>query len=218
MKRLYLFIALIAIPFFGTSQTLEELNKPIVSGLDEVTTCNEGLTAVRKGNQWGFIDKTGTLIIDFRDDLLWNKEADTNILGVGGIGCPEFKEGLCIVKALNEEGIARYGFMDITGKIVIEPEFLNVTQFDNGRAVGIFERKSLRGKNPFQLKIYDYAFTEVVVNKKGEMVWPIQERHNIVMSKRLYELPELHAKIVSENLLAVKGKENKWKVVQLELK
>lgn len=218
MKRIVIvFAVLIAAPFLGLSQSLEELNKPTISALDEVAPFYEGLAAVRKGNQWGFIDENGKLIIDFRDDLVSNNNADSSSEGIAGIHHPQFKEGLCLVRKLTDEGVPRYGFMDSTGKIVIKPEFLNLTQFENGYAVGIFEKSSLRGNNEFQLKIYDYDFTEVILDKTGEMVWPIQERENIVMSKKLYKLPELHSKMLSQNLLAVRGKDNRWKVVKISL-
>jgi len=216
MKHVYLFV-LLAIPFFGTSQTVEEINKPIISELDEVAPFSEGLAAVRKGNQWGFIDKEGHLAIDFRDDVLWNREKDDH-LGVSGIGYPAFKDGLCFIHKPDAEGISLYGFMNTKGETVIQPEYVNITSFDNGYAVGIYANKTLRGKNEFKLNIYDYKFTEVLVNKQGEMVWPVQERQNIVMSKRHFKLPELHAKMLTGDLLAVKGKDNQWKVVQLELK
>ena len=70
MKRLQLFAVLIALPFFGFSQTLDDLNKPIIGNLDEVAPFSEGLAAVRKGDQWGFIDKEGGMVIDFRNDVM----------------------------------------------------------------------------------------------------------------------------------------------------
>lgn len=216
MKRLLLFTLCITWSFFGTSQNLEEINKPIISGLDEVAPYSEGLAAVRKINQWGFIDKEGQWVIDFRSDVLWNREA-SGAQGVSGVRHPEFKDGLCIILKETDEGIPLYGFMNTSGETVVEPQFVNISPFENGYAVGIFARKSLRGKNEFQLNIYDYDFTEVLVNKAGEMVWPIQERQNIVMSKRHFKLPELHAKMITEDLLAVKGTDNKWKLVKPDL-
>ncbi len=216
MKRLYLLILCIATAFFGISQTVDQINKPLISGIDEVSPFHEGLAAVRKGNQWAFIDQNGILVIPFRDDVLANS-AQSNTSGVSGIGYPKFKEGLCIILKLTNEGIPLYGFMNSKGETVIEPQFINILPFEDKYTVGIFTRKSLRGKNEFQLEIYDYTFTEVIVNKAGEMVWPIQERQNIVMSKKIFKLPELHAKLLSNDLLAVKGKDNYWKVISLAL-
>ena len=217
MKHIINIALLLLIPLLGFAQSLEELNKPLVGNLDEVAPFNEGLAAVKKGNQWGFINEEGKLVIAFRDDLVWNKTPNTMNIGIEGIGFPQFVNGLCSIKRMQDDGIARYGFIDKTGKVVVAAEFLNVSQFNNGYAVGIYESKSLRGKNSFQLNIYDYAFTEIVVNEKGELLWPIQERQNIIMSKKLYELPELHAQMISSDLLKVKDECNKWKIVKPKL-
>ncbi len=218
MKRILLLAVFIGLPFMGISQLLVTDNKPILDGLDEVAPFSEGLAAVRKGNQWGFIDKAGQLVIYFREDVVWNQNPDTTKQGVESIGHPQFREGLCMVKELTNEGIPLYGFIDIHGKQVIKPEFVNITHFENNHAVGIYARKTSRGKNEFQLDIYDYSFTEVLVNKEGEMVWPVQERTHIIMSKKRFKLPELRTKILSDNLLAVKDKNDKWQIVQWKLK
>ncbi|MDO6518186.1 WG repeat-containing protein [Zobellia uliginosa] len=214
MKHLLIITCLLLIPYLGISQTVEQINKPTVAELDQIMPFSDGLAAVRKGDQWGFIDEEGQLVIGFRNDLVWNKNPQTDNPGVEGIGYPQFKNGRCVVRDVKEDGIARYGFIDKKGNMAIPAEFLNVSPFSEGHAVGIFESKSLRGKNTFQLKIYDYDFTEVVVNEAGEMIWPIQERQNIVMSGKLYKLPELQAKMISDRLLAVKDKANKWKIVK----
>ncbi len=216
MKRKGLIVLLFLIPFFGMSQSLEELNKPIISVLDEVAPFYEGLAAVRKGDKWGFIDEKGKLVIDFRNDIAWNKEVSKEG-GIASIRHPYFKEGLCVISRLTEEGIPLYGFMNTKGETVIEPEYINISPFENGKTVGIYGKKSFRGKNEFQLNIYDYSFTEVVVNNEGEMIWPIQKRINILMSKSRYELPVLHAKILADDLLAVKGKNSLWKVVKTDI-
>lgn len=218
MKHIFLvFAVFMIVPLAGMSQTLKEINKPIIEGLDQAAPFSEGLAAVRKGTQWGFIDKTGKLVIDFRNDLVWNKEAIANQKDIKGIHYPYFKEGRCIIQELKEEDIPYYGFIDTNGGVIIEPNYLNVTQFDDGRAIGIYCKKTFRGKNNFQLNIYDYSFTEVVLNTKGEIIWPIAERENIQMSKKRYQTPEIRAKLISEDLLSVKNKNNNWVISKLEL-
>ncbi|CAM4269224.1 WG repeat-containing protein [Zobellia nedashkovskayae] len=217
MKRLFIISLLLSIPIMGISQSVEDINKPIIGELDQIEPFSEGLAAVKKGDQWGFIDENGQLVIGFRGDVVWNKTPNTENFGIEGIGSPKFKDGLCTIKTVKEDGIARYGFIDKKGNVAVDPVFLNVSQFSDGHAVGIYESKELRGKNPFQLKIYDYEFTEVVVNEAGEMLWPIQERQNIVMSKKLFKLPELQARMISKDLLGVKEKSNTWKIVKPKL-
>ncbi|MGB5820736.1 MAG: WG repeat-containing protein [Saonia sp.] len=218
MKRLcVVFAVLLLLPYPGISQTMKEINKPTISALDEVAPFSEGLAAVRKGNQWGFIDKTGKLVIDFRNDVVWNKNADTTRTDVKGIRYPQFKNGLCPIQETKEDGILQYGFMAANGQIVIKPEYLNITEFEDGKAVGIYCKTTFRGKNNFQLNIYDYSFTEVVVNTGGEILWPIGDREGILMTKRRYEIPELRAILISKNLLAVRGKDSHWQIRKINL-
>ncbi len=215
MKQLrLLLVLLLGLPCTGWSQSVRELNVASVKDLDQVTEFHEGLAAVRKGNTWGFIDASGTLVIDFRDDLVWNKTPDPNTTGVNGMAYPRFSAGRCPFRAFREEegDIPFYGFIDGKGNTVIEPEFLNVSEFRDGLALGIYFKKTFRGKNNFQLNIYDYAFTEVVLNPAGEMIWPLAERMNILMQARRYETPALLSHIVGSNLLAVETTPGKWEV------
>ncbi len=157
------------------------------------------------------------MVIDFRDDLVWNKEADTSVPGVLGIRYPEFKNGRCMVQVFKEDNIPYYGFIDQSAEIVISPEYLNITQFDFENAIGIYVRKAFQGKNEINLNIIDYIFTEVVVNTSGEIIWPISEREHILTAKRRYETPELRAKLIAKDLLVFKTKDNKWETKKLNL-
>lgn len=199
---------LLAIPITATAQTEKTL-------YDEITPFSEGLAAVRVGNQWGFIDEDAKLVIDFRDDLVWNKEADTSIPGVLGIRYPQFKNGRCMIQELKVNNIPYYGFIDTSGETVIQPEYLNITQFDQENAIGIYVREIFQGKNEIKLDIVEYIFTEVVVNTNGEIVWPIVEREHALTAKRRYETPELRAKLIAKDLLVFKTKDNKWETKKL---
>ncbi|MBT8205376.1 MAG: WG repeat-containing protein [Eudoraea sp.] len=209
MRTLALVLLLVIIPFSGYSQDLAEI--------DEVAPFSEGMAAVRKGSQWGFINEQGDLVIDFRDDLVWNKFADTGREDVDGIRQPIFRDGRCLIwEMLEEEEINVYGFIDKTGKTVIKPEYLNVTEFNQGYAIGILLTKTFRGKNNFQLNIYDYKFSEVILDTKGDIMLLLTQRDNILMSKRRYELPDLYAKLISPKLAAVKKGDN-WELKKLDL-
>lgn len=215
MKQFSIALALLlGLPFLGWAQSVRELNVATVKDLDQVTEFHEGLAAVRKGNTWGFIDASGKLVIDFRDDLVWHKNPVAQATGVTGMAYPRFSEGRCPFRAYQEEegDIPFYGFIDTSGKTVIAPEFLNVSEFKDGHAIGIYFKKTFRGKNNFQLNIYDYAFTEVVLNPAGEMTWPLAERLNILMQARRYETPALLSRIVGPALLAVETTPGKWEI------
>ena len=168
MKNALLIIAvLLTLPYAGNTQSIKTLNKPIMEGLDEVTPFHDGLAAVRKDSQWGFIDMDGTLVIDFRDDLVWNEGAAPEAYGVHAVPYPRFQDGRCMFQAAGDDDIPVYGFIDREGKTVIAPEYLNLTEFKDGYAVGIFVKKTFRGKNKFQLNIFDYSFMEAVLNPEG---------------------------------------------------
>lgn len=204
----------LAFPFSMGAQTLETMNEPMVkmSKLDEVGPFSEGLAAVRKDGKWGFIDEDGNLVIEFRNDVVWNQNADESQGDIKAIRYPKFKNGLCAIQEIKDEGIPYYGFMDTQGNIVVEPEYLNVTAFEDGRAIGVYCRRTFRGKNDFQLNIYDYAFTEVVLNTKGEIIWPISKREDISMAKRQYQMPELKASFIAPDLMLVKTGNNDFQI------
>ena len=209
MRSLTLIVLLSFLSFTSHGQELKDI--------DEVAPFSDGLAAVRVGSQWGFINEQGDLVIDFRDDLVWNKLADRDKLDIESIRYPLFKDGLCMIREmLEEEEIYVYGFIDKTGATKIKPEYLNVTEFNQGYAVGILMTKNFRGKNNFQLNIYDYKFSEVIVDQKGDIMRLLAKRDNIQMSKRRYELPELRAKLLSKTLAAVKKGEN-WELLKLDL-
>jgi hypothetical protein len=210
MKKALAIIVFLWMPFITFSQVLEDL--------DIIAPYNEGLAAVKKGDQWGFIDEKGNLVIDFRDDLVWNEKAIETNTDITGIRYPLFKNGRCLIRELlKDEEIYVYGFMDTSGNTVIKPEYLNVTQFDQGYAIGILMTKTLRGKNEFQLDIFQYRFSEVILNTSGEVMRLITLRDHIQMSKKRYTLPDLRARLVNPELLMIMNEKNKWEVRKLEL-
>ncbi|EAR00083.1 WG repeat-containing protein [Maribacter sp. HTCC2170] len=211
MKNTITFLSLILIiPVLALAQTVNTV-------FDEVAPFSEGLAAVRIENQWGFINENAELVLDFRDDLVWNKDADTSVPGVLGIRYPEFKNGRCMIQILKEDSIPYYGFIDQSGEIIIQPEYLNITQFDHENAIGIYVRKAFQGNNEIKLKVIDYIFTEVVVNISGEIIWPIAEREHILTAKRRYETPELKAKLIAKDLLVYRTKDDKWETKKLNI-
>ncbi|MBD0851109.1 WG repeat-containing protein [Maribacter arenosus] len=203
-------LLLLFLPFAASAQT----ENPVY---DEIAPFNEGLAAVRVGNQWGFINENAQMVIDFRDDLVWNQDADTSIPGVLGIRYPQFKNGRCMIQKLKVNNIPFYGFIDTSGEIVIQPEYLNITEFDQENAIGIYVREMYQGQNEIKLDIVEYIFTEVVVNINGEIVWPIMEREHALTAKRRYEVPKLRAKLIGKDLLEFKTEDNKWSVKKLNL-
>ena len=209
MKNAYFhFVLFLMVPVLVFSQSLDSI--------DEIAPFNDGIAAVRKDKQWGFINTDGVLVIDFRDDLHWNTAPNKSSKDITGTGYPVFKEGRCIVKKMVDE-IPIYGFIDTKGNLVIDYQFLNVSNFNNGYTTGVVFDKVFRGNNEFNLKIYDYKFHDVLMDLSGEIVEFFDRRYNIQMTKRRYQLPKLGAKLLADNLIALRTKENGWKIRTLQL-
>jgi hypothetical protein len=67
--------------------------------------------------KWGFIDKTGTIVIPLQ-------YAYAN----------RFSEGLCMVVEFDEAGSQRCGYIDKAGTVVIPPQFVAASDFSGGVA------------------------------------------------------------------------------------
>jgi WG containing repeat len=76
-----------------------------------------------KGAKWGFVDKTGKLVIPATFYV------DRN----GGGSGPAFCDGLANV-AVGDELTRKYGFIDKSGRWKIEPQFKQASAFENGFA------------------------------------------------------------------------------------
>ncbi|MGB5238268.1 MAG: WG repeat-containing protein [Flavobacteriaceae bacterium] len=210
MRSYFFIIAFLFSSIVGLGQEIDSV--------DEIAPFHEGLAAVRIGDQWGFINADGDLVIDFRSDLVWNEEVSTGVEDITGIAYPRFKDDRCMIKeTLEEEGIDVYGFINSKGETVIKPEYLNVTEFNEGFALGILLTKTFRGQNRFQLNIYDFKFSEVILDPAGDIMLLITQRQSILMDKRRYELPSLNAKYLSKTLMAVKTDKNTWELRKINL-
>ena len=110
MKNLLVFIILFSLQPYGFSQ--------VISNLDEVSQINENLVAIKKGSQWGFINRDGLLIIDFRDDFVVDNEKPNSP--------PYFKDGRCLIKKLINDAYL-FGYIDAYGNEIIKTQYLNAS-------------------------------------------------------------------------------------------
>lgn len=188
-----------------------------LKGIDEIAPFSEGLAGVRKGDQWGFINEDGALVIDFRSDVYWNKDADPHHRDVSGVRYPMFKEGRCLITKNVEDGVPLFGFIDTEGNTVIEPQFLNVYPFKDGHTTGVLFEKTLKGENEFKLKIYDFKFFDVLLDTSGNIKEYFEPRQNIQMRKKRYLRPSIGAKYLAKDLVAVHGKDQGWEIRKLTL-
>ncbi len=116
---------------------------------------SEGLAAVEVEGKWGFIDKTGHIVIEPEYDSAQSFSGEVAVVVKGEEDWLIDRDGKrlfsCnrreVVLSLHEEGKfseglltaidlvkARYGFVDKTGKFVIEPKFIVASSFSEGLA------------------------------------------------------------------------------------
>ena len=119
--------------------------REIASGLefDDVRNFSEGLAAVSIHGKWGFIDRTGEVVIPLIYDV------------VG-----DFHKGLAAVRIGNWE-TGKWGFIDKAGNIII-PFELGTNYFDNPSATDFSEgllviRRGGRRRNFSILEIVNYS-------------------------------------------------------------
>jgi len=114
---------------------------------------SEGYSAVTVGDKHGFIDETGKYVLPLQSceflGSLHNGLASVRINDkVGFINIKgqqiikpqfdwvgDFSEGLCVARNDNgQSGIGKYGYIDTTGKVVIDFKFQYANNFENGKA------------------------------------------------------------------------------------
>jgi hypothetical protein len=105
----------------------------------------DGLWPVKQGKKWGYIDKTGRVIIPFKFSA-----------------AEDFSEGLAAAAGKNGD----YGYIDKTGKFVIPPSFHWGRPFSDGLAVAEIRRYDRNGKITFSKFGY--------IDRSGKMVIQVQ--------------------------------------------
>src|SRR5699024_8230912 len=114
IRSIIIILLVTSFPFITFSQ--------VQTKIDEVAPFVEGLAGVKKVNLWGFIDSSGVIVIDYRNDIvaLANK-------------APTFSNGMCLIQE-DKDGIIFYGYINTKGEKEIPAEYLMATPFENGYA------------------------------------------------------------------------------------
>ena len=199
-KALIIFITMV-IPLFCFTQTIENL--------DYISTFNDGLAAIKKNNQWGFINTAGDLVVDFRDDLVLSNNTDSEY--------PIFKDGRCLI-VKEKEGISYFGYIDKNGKVIIKPEFLNASDYYNNIAVVLKLVKNEVGTNDLLGKnVVSYKYFEVSIDPHGNVLdYLTVEGVNLTLDKEfLQNPPQITHKHISENIFAVLNENKTWTIKKL---
>jgi hypothetical protein len=183
------------------------VNSQLITGLDEVSPFNEGLAAVKKGDQWAFMDKQGAIALDFRDDLVATSQKE------GDIKAPVFKNGRALISR-TEENITYFGYIDKSGKEVVKSIYVNATPFKNGFAVVMGYSKEVVGRNKVLGKnVVSYEIEEFVIDLNGKAMTPMLHTRNYVPDKmKSGKSPDFTTIMLGARMVAVKTSEQKWEV------
>ena len=188
----------------------------IIRGVDEVTPYHEDLAAIKKENQWAFINKEGLKVIDFRDDLV--STIDEHFLdekGISSVSYPLFKEGRCLIKKIID-GVYYYGYIDNNGKEIIAPQYVNATNFMNGYAIIIKFATIVLGENEaLDKRVVSYKLEEYVIDTSGKLIKYLDNARNSIPSNLKNNIPpEFESKFIAPHLIAVKTKDQKWDIYE----
>lgn len=197
----FLFIALLIIPFLGFTQTINDL--------DYISPFNEDVAAIKKGDQWAFINKQGDIVVDFRNDLIMTKTSNGNF--------PIFNNDRCQITT-KKDGVTYFGYIDKTGKTVIEPQFLNAASFNNNTAVAILLVIEKKGKNKILDKdLVYYKYFEVTIDTNGNVKDYLTKKGvYIALDKKfLAKPPMITTQLISDNLYTILNKNKKWSIKKM---
>jgi len=199
-KVVILLVVLFLIPVFVGAQ--------IIENLDFISPFNDGLSAIKKDNQWAFINQEGSIVLNFRNDLVTTKFNDGNY--------PIFINKRCLISK-EIDGISYFGYIDTSGKIIIDPVFLNAKNFENNEAIVLKLTQEIIGKNDVLGKnIVQYKYYEVIIDTDGNINQYLTPKgFNLVLDKKYLKTPpEITSRRISDNLYAIYGENKNWTIIK----
>ncbi|MEN8123744.1 MAG: WG repeat-containing protein [Bacteroidota bacterium] len=204
MKNLVILIISLIIHSFGYTQ--------VIKNIDKISPFNEELSAIKKGEQWAFINEKGVMVIDFRDDLFCSKD-ETEI---NTDTYPVFKDGRCLIRKLNN-GVYHYGYIDKNGKEIIACQYLNASNFKDGYAIIIDIEKKIIGFNKVLGKdVVSYNLKEYIIDTSGKKIKYLDNARGYTKPKgKTIKPPSFYSKFIAPHLIAVKNiEEQKWDIYE----
>ncbi|MDX1828992.1 MAG: WG repeat-containing protein [Lutibacter sp.] len=199
MRKFITFIICLNVSFISFAQ--------IFNNIDEIYPFYGDFAAIKKGNQWAFINKNGEKVINFRNDLVLSN-VTTETTQPKPSSFPIFKDGRCLIKR-EIDGKYYYGYIDKKGNEVITPQYLNASNFLYGYAIIVKHLKDTIGYNEVLKKnVVSYKLEEYIIDTKGEIVKYLLTR-NYIKSKNTLKI---QSKFIAPHLIAVKNEDNKWDI------
>jgi len=195
-----IFVAVILIPLFSFTQ--------IIKDIDYISPFNDGVAAIKKGDQWAFINEQGKILVAFRADLVLANNKTRSY--------PVFNSDRCLI-VQKREGVSYFGYIDKSGKTIIDPKFLNAKNFIGDYALALeLVKEDLGYNNIFKKPVVNYRYFEVVIDINGESLDYLTKAKNVSLSKEFLIIPpKFTCKHISENLVSVLNENKKWNIKQL---
>lgn len=197
-KALSSSVLLLIIPLTIFAQTLSEI--------DFISPIHDGVMAIKKGEKWAFINQEGELLVDFRNDVV--------VSTINGNKYPVFNSDRCLISS-EKEGISYFGYIDKKGNAILKPQFLNATEFKNGKATVIKLYKNVLGTNDvLDKQMIEYDYMEVAIDINGEIVYYFNKKptHVTLEKNFLGKPPRIKSKFISDNLIATQNMDNTWTI------
>ena len=202
MKKLVFLIFCFIVHSVGYSQ--------IIENIDEISPFHEEFAAIKKGDQWAFINSKGVQVINFRDDLVSSK----NETGITFGSYPVLRDGRCLIRKITDN-VYHYGYIDSNGKEIIASQYVNATNFQDGYAIVIYVEKKVMGYNKVLGKdVISYTLKESIIDTSGKTVKDLDNARNYVKSKyNLQNPPVFYSKFLGSHLIAVQTTDaKKWNI------
>ncbi|MEH6537194.1 MAG: WG repeat-containing protein [Psychroserpens sp.] len=200
-KTITLVLVIALIPFIGFTQS--------IANLDYISPFHNDLAAIKKDGQWAFINRQGVVVIDFRSDLVITEFSEANY--------PVFKNDRCLI-AEKRDDISYFGYINTIGNTVIQPQYLNASNFNDEFAIVLELFKVEVGKNEALGKkvVYD-KYLQAIIDTKGNIkTYLSSKRVNVLLDKDFLKAPPIiTSKYISKNLYAVMSNDKKWTVIYI---
>lgn len=203
MKKLvFILLTFVLFSFSGISQVVEHI--------DYMSPFHDGYAAIKKGETWAIINQEGTIVIDYREDLVPLAMEDGKY--------PVFRNGRALIKEV-KEGVNYYGYIDMKGAVVIEPKFINARCFKYDKAIVTKLIKEKLGYNKVMDKpVVSYMYQEVVIDFYGDEIAFVTEPEVIPNLNVKSKIPKIRSKIVSKNLVLTELDNNRVTLLKLKPK
>ncbi|MBT8278023.1 MAG: WG repeat-containing protein [Bacteroidia bacterium] len=181
-----------------------------VENIDFVAPFSDGLAAIEKDGQWGFINEEGDIVIKMRSDLVLIKN--------NGKDYPVFSSGRCLIFKM-KEGIKYFGYIDQNGEQILPPQYLNATHFQHDMAiVHVLIKTNVGNSQMLKKPLVSYDYFEAIIDPDGEVIkYLLEDPIHVTLSKEfLRKPPVITSKFISNHLIAQWSKEKKWEIIAIE--